>query len=33
MYGHIIKTLEAEMAEAIDIYKALGNDVYYGPEE
>ena len=32
-YGHIIKTLEAEMAKDIDIYKALGNDMYYGPEE
>ena len=31
--GHLIKRSEAEMAEAIDIYKALGNDVYYRPEE
>ena len=32
-YGHLIKRSEAEMAEAIDIYKALGDDVYYRPEE
>ena len=32
-YGHLIKRSEAEMAEAIDIYKALGDDMYYGPEK
>ena len=32
-YGHLIKRSEADMAEVIDIYKELGNDVYYGPEE
>ena len=32
-YGHLIKRLEAAMAEAIDIYKTLDNDVFYGPEE
>ena len=32
-YGDLIKRSEAEMAEAIDIYKALGDDIYYGPEE
>ena len=32
-YGHLIKRSEAKMAEAIDIYKTLGNDVFYGPEE
>ena len=32
-YGHLITRSEAEMAEAIDIYKALGNDVYYESEE
>ena len=32
-YGHLTKRSEAEMAEAIDIYKALGDDIYYGPEE
>ena len=31
--GHLIKRSEAEMAEAIDIYKTLGDDVFYGPEE
>ena len=28
-----LKKSEPEMAEAIDIYKALGDDTYYGPEE
>ena len=32
-YGHLIKRSEAEMTEAIDIYKTLGIDVFYGPEE
>ena len=32
-YGHLLKRSEAEMAEAIDIYKTLGDDVFYGPEE
>ena len=32
-YGHLIKRSEAEMAEAIDIYKTLDDDVFYGPEE
>ena len=32
-YGHYIKKSEPKMAEAIDIYKALGNDAHYGPEE
>ena len=32
-YGMHLKKSELEMAEAIDIYKALGNDTYYGPEE
>ena len=32
-YKHLIKRSEAEMAEAIDIYKILGDDVFYGPEE
>ena len=31
-YGHL-KRSEAEMADAIDIYKTLGNDVFYRPEE
>ena len=28
-----LKRLEPEIAEAMDIYKALGNDTYYGLEE
>ena len=32
-YGMHLKKSEPEMAEAIDIYKVLGNDTYYGPEE
>ena len=32
-YGHLIKRSEAEMAEAIEIYKTLGNDVFYRSEE
>ena len=31
-YGMHLKKSEPEMAEAI-IYKALGDDTYYGPEE
>ena len=32
-YGIHLKKSEPEMAEAIDIYKALGDDTYYGPQE
>ena len=32
-YGHLIKWSEAEMAEVIDIYKTLGDDMFYKPEE
>ena len=32
-YGMHLKKSEPEMAEAIDIYKALRNDTCYGPEE
>ena len=32
-YGMHLKKSEPEMAEAIDIYKTLGNDTYYGLEE
>ena len=32
-YGMHLKKSEPEMAVAIDIYKALGDDTYYGPEE
>ena len=31
-YGNLIKRSEAEMAEAINIYKTLGDDVFYEPE-
>ena len=31
-YGHLIKRSEAEMAEAINLYKALRDDIYYRPE-
>ena len=32
-YGMHLKKSEPEMAEAIDIYKALSDDTYYGPEK
>ena len=32
-YGMHLKKSEPEMAEAIDIYKVLGDDTYYGLEE
>ena len=32
-YGMHLKKSELEMAEAIDIYKALGDDTYYRLEE
>ena len=32
-YGHLIKRSETEMGEAINIYKTLGDDVFYRPEE
>ena len=32
-YGMHLKKSEPEMAEAIDIYKALSDDTDYGPEE
>ena len=32
-YGHYLKRSEEDIAEAIDIYKMLGNDTFYGPEE
>ena len=31
-YGMHLKKSEPEMAEAIDIYKALSDDTYYSPE-
>ena len=32
-FGMHLKRLKPEIAEAMDIYKALSNDTYYGPEE
>ena len=32
-YGHFLKRSEEYIAEAIDIYKTLGNEIFYGPEE
>ena len=32
-YGHFLKRSEEDIAEAIDIYKTLGNETFYGPEE
>ena len=32
-FGQYLKRGEEDIAEAIDIYKSLGNDTFYGPEE
>ena len=32
-YGHSLKISEKDIAEAIDIYKTLGKETFYGPEE
>ena len=32
-YGQFLKKNEEDIAEAIDIYRALGNETFYGPEE
>ena len=32
-YGQFLKKNEEDIAEAIDIYKTLGNETFYGPEE
>ena len=32
-YGQFLKKSEEDIAEAIDIYKTLGNEMVYGPEE
>ena len=32
-YGHFLKKSKEDIAEAIDIYKTLGNETFYGPEE
>ena len=32
-FSHFMGKSDAEVAEAIDIYKALGDDISYGPED
>ena len=32
-YGQFLKKSEEDITEAIDIYKTLGNKMFYGPEE
>ena len=32
-FGQYLKRSEEDIAKAIDIYKSLGNDTFYGPEE
>ena len=32
-YGHFLKRSKENIAEAIDIYKTLVNETFYGPEE
>ena len=32
-YGQFLRKSEEDITEAIDIYKTLGNDMFYGPEE
>ena len=32
-YGQFLKKSKEDIAEAIDIYKALGNEMFYSPEE
>ena len=32
-YGQFLKKSKEDIAEAIDIYKTLGNKTFYGPEE
>ena len=32
-YGHFLKRSEEDITEAIDIYKTLGNEMFYGPQE
>ena len=32
-FGQYLKRSEEDIAEAIDIYKSLGNDTFYGPKE
>ena len=32
-YGQYLKRSEEDITEAINIYKTLGNNTFYGPEE
>ena len=32
-FGHYLKRSEEDIAKAIDIYKTLGHDTFYGPGE
>ena len=32
-YGHFLKRSKEDIAEAINIYKTLGNETFYSPEE
>ena len=32
-YGQFLRKSKEDIAEAIDIYKTLGNEMFYGPEE
>ena len=32
-YGHFLKMSKEDITEAIDIYKALGDETFYSPEE
>ena len=32
-YGHFLERSKEDIAEATDIYKTLGNETFYGPEE
>ena len=31
--GHLLKRSKEDITEAINIYKTLGNEMFYGPEE
>ena len=33
IFGRCMKKSDDDIAKAIDIYKALGDDQFYGPEE
>ena len=32
-YGQFLRKSKEEITEVIDIYKTLGNETFYGPEE